>query len=321
MVYDKLMDGLRAGDIVVLDGATGTELQRRGVPMDPASWSGRATLGNDLVLQDIHSDYIRAGARVVTANTFAASPLLLKAAGLAHRSGEIIERAVAAARAARDTTPGAQDVVVAGSLSHMVPVAAGTAVVDPGRVPSPAEIGDALHAVAAGLNSAGCELIILEMMYEPGRVKLALEAALATGLPVWFGISARRGAAGNAVSFHAFEELPISSVAELIPERGVDVAGVMHTGAEMVWPALEQLRVHFKGPLMAYPDSGYFEMPDWRFVDIISPARYQEFCVDWLRCGVQLVGGCCGLGVEHIEAASRARAIVLAERGRAVAAA
>ena len=161
MAYDKLMAALRAGDIVTLDGATGTELQRRGVPMDPASWSGRATLGNDRVLQAIHGDYIRAGARVVTANTFAASPLLLKAAGLAHRSGEIIERAVAAARAARDSTPGAQDVVVAGSLSHMVPVAAGTAVVDPGRVPSPAEIGDALHAVAAGLKDAGCELIIL----------------------------------------------------------------------------------------------------------------------------------------------------------------
>ena len=321
MAYDKLMAALRAGDIVTLDGATGTELQRRGVPMDPASWSGRATLGNDRVLQAIHGDYIRAGARVVTANTFAASPLLLKAAGLAHRSGEIIERAVAAARAARDSTPGAQDVVVAGSLSHMVPVAAGTAVVDPGRVPSPAEIGDALHAVAAGLKDAGCELIILEMMYEPGRVKLALDAALATGLPVWFGLSARRGAAGEAVSFHAFEELAISSVAGLIPERGVDVAGVMHSEAEVVLPALDQLREYFKGPLMAYPDSGYFEMPDWRFVNIISPARFQEYCVHWMSCGVQLVGGCCGLGVEHIEAAGRARDIVLAERGRAAAAA
>ncbi len=244
MSYERLMASLRAGDIVVLDGATGTEMQRRGAAMDAASWSGPATLSNDRLLQSIHADYIRAGARVVTANTFAASPLMLAAAGLAERSGEII----------------------------------------------------------------------LEMMYEPSRVKLALEAALSAGLPDWFGLSARRGATGKAVSFHAFEDLPLSSVVELIPAQGVDVAGVMHSGAEIMQEALDAVRAGFKGPLMAYPDSGYFEMPDWRFVDIISPARFEEFCVAWLRSGVQLIGGCCGLGLEHIEAASRARASVLAER-------
>ncbi len=316
MAYQRLLNDLRDGGIVVLDGATGTELQRRGAAMDAASWSAPATLGNDKLLQLIHSDYIRAGARVVTANTFAASPLTLGPAGLAPRYREIIQRAVAAARAARDTTPLAHDVVVAGSLSHMVPVAAGTGVVDLGRIPSLAEIHDALHLVATGLKEAGCELIILEMMYEPSRVKLALDAALGTGLPVWFGLSARRGAAGKAVSFHSFDELPIATLVDLIPAHGVDVAGVMHTGAEIMQSALDELRAQFKGPLMAYPDSGYFEMPEWRFVDMISPARYQQFCVDWLRSGVQLVGGCCGLGVEHIEAASRARDIVLAERGR-----
>lgn len=316
MVYQRLLTCLHAGDIVVLDGATGTELQSRGATMDASSWSAPATLGHDSLLKAIHSDYIRAGARVVTANTFAASPLMLGPPGLAHRCDEIIERAVAAARCARDTTPGGQDVVVAGSLSHMVPMASGKAVADRSRLPSPGEISDAFHFVAAGLKDAGCELIILEMMHEPSRVKLAVDAALSTGLPVWFGLSARRGAAGKAVSFNSFEELPLSTLMDLVPAHGVDVVGVMHTGAEMVHEALAEVRSRFKGPLMAYPDSGYFEMPDWRFVDIISAPRYQEFCLDWLRSGVQLVGGCCGLGVAHIEAASRARAIVMAERGR-----
>ncbi|MFO1191780.1 MAG: homocysteine S-methyltransferase family protein [Rhodoferax sp.] len=314
MAYEQLMRDLRAGDILVLDGATGTELQRRGAPMDPASWCGPATLGNDRLLQAIHADYILAGSRVVTANTFAASPLMLGPAGLAHRSGEIIERAVAAARAARDTTPGGNRVVVAGSLSHMVPVASGTAVVDLAQLPSTTAVRDALFAVAHGLKASGCELILLEMMYEPNRVALALEAALSTGLPVWFGLSARRGSDGGPVCFHHVEDLPISAVTRLIPPGRVDVAGVMHTGAEIMQPALEALRQDFAGPLMAYPDSGYFEMPDWRFVDIISPERYEAFCVQWLQSGVQLVGGCCGLGVEHIRAASRARETVLAQR-------
>ena len=314
--YQALMDELRGGGIAVLDGATGTELQRRGAAMDAASWCAPATLVHDRLLQEIHADYIRAGARIVTANTFSASPMMLRPSGFAERSFEIIERAVGAARAARDRTPGGKDVVLAGSLSHMVPVAQGTAVVEPGKMPAPAEISDSFHAVAAGLKAAGCELILLEMMYEPTRVRLALEAALATGLPIWFGMSARRGADGRAVSFHHFDELPISAVAQLIPADRVDVAGVMHSGAEIVQPALDELRQSFHGPLMAYPDSGYFEMPDWRFVDIITPERFEQFCLQWLRSGVQLIGGCCGLGVAHIEAASRARDVVLAERRR-----
>jgi methionine synthase I (cobalamin-dependent) len=315
MAYQRLMQELRAGGIVLLDGATGTELQRRGAAMDAASWSAPATLVHDRLLQSIHADYIRAGARVITANTFAAAPMLLRPSGLAGRSAEIIERAVGAARAARDNAPGGTDVVLAGSLSHMVPVAQGSAVVDPGRLPAPDEMAESFHAVASGLKQAGCDLILLEMMYEPARVRLALDAALATCLPVWFGLSARRGATGRAVTFHHFDELPIASVAQLIPADRVDVAGVMHSGAEIVSAGLDELRASFKGPLMAYPDSGYFEMPDWRFVDIITPERFEQFCLSWLRSGVQLIGGCCGLGPGHIEAASRARKTVLAERG------
>ena len=313
MSYERLLADLRGGDIVILDGATGTEMQRRGAPMDASSWSAPATLGNDKLLRSIHADYIRAGARVVTANTFAASPLLLGAAGLGHRFGEIVERAVSSARAARDACDDPAQVVVAGSLSHMVPVTPGKAVVDRDRVPALDRIGDSLQQLAQALKNSGCELILLEMMYEPERARLALQAALATGLPVWFGLSARRGASGP-LSFHAFDEWPLSRVVDLIPDHGVDVAGVMHTGPEIVAASIEVLRARFKGPLMAYPDSGYFEMPDWRFVDVIAAQRFEAFCVDWLRAGVQLIGGCCGLGVAHIEAASRARAQVLAER-------
>jgi homocysteine S-methyltransferase len=80
----------------------------------------------------------------------------------------------------------------------------------------------------------------------------------------------------------------------------------MHTGSEIIGTALEDLKRHFKGPLMVYPDSGYFEMPGWRFVDIIPPHEYGVFARQWLASGVQLLGGCCGLGLPHIEEAVRA---------------
>lgn len=305
MSYAQLKRRLDAGEVVILDGATGTELQKRGVPMDPAAWCGPATLENEALLTEIHGDYIRAGAEVITANTFASSRLMLATAGYADRVEEINRRAVEAALRARDTT--GRHVVVAGSLSHMIPVAAGTDRVDPGRIPSRVEMAEAFEELAGILKLSGVDCIILEMMYHPERARLALDAALSTGLPVWFGISARRSRGGRVVSFHSAEDLPIEDVAQLLPRSGVDVAGCMHTGAELLGDVLAVIARWFSGPLMAYPDSGYFEMPDWRFVDVIPAQRLEEFYADWIRAGAQVIGGCCGLTIEHTVAAVRAR--------------
>jgi methionine synthase I (cobalamin-dependent) len=307
MRYARLKERLAAGETIILDGPTGTELQRRGAPMDPAAWCGPATLDNDRLLTEIHADYIDAGADVITANTFASSRLILAKAGLADRVREINERAVAAALRARDTAANGAAVVVAGSLSHMVPVRHGAAVTDTAQLPSDAELEDALNELGEILTGAGCEMIILEMMYHPRRIRAAVDAALATKLPVWFGASARRGRDGRAISFHQSAELPLEAVTTMIPRTGIDAAGIMHTGPEVVDDALEAVRRHFGGPLMAYPDSGYFEMPDWRFVDVVTPQRFETFCGDWIASGVQIIGGCCGLTPDHIRAAVRAK--------------
>jgi methionine synthase I (cobalamin-dependent) len=306
MRYERLKERITSGETIILDGPTGTELQRRGARMDPAAWCGPTTLENERLLTAIHADYIAAGANVITANTFASSRLMLAKAGLADRVKEINERAVDAALRARDTAADGAAVVVAGSLSHMVPLIQGTRREDPPQLPAYAELEEAFHELADILASAGCELIILEMMYDPRRVSAALDAARATKLPIWFGASARRGRDGKPISFRQSEEMSLDSVAELIPETGIDAAGIMHTGAEIVADALELIRRHFAGPLMAYPDSGYFEMPDWRFVDVITPERFEAFCRDWVASGVQIIGGCCGLTPDHIGAAVRA---------------
>ena len=307
MSYARLKKRLDAGEVVILDGATGTELQRRGVDMDPAAWCGVATLENDRVLTEIHRDYIAAGSEVITANTFASSRLMLTPAGHANEVAEINRRAVEAALRARDSAPAGREAVVAGSLSHMVPISEGTDKSDLAVMPSDAEMSDAFHELAQILKAAGAELILLEMMYHPVRAKLALEAAKATGLPVWFGLSARRGEDGRVISFYHREALPLGAVTELLPGAGVDAAGCMHSSADVTAEAQAETRKNFDGALMAYPDGGYFEMPEWRFVDVIEPARLELFFLEWLQGGTQIIGACCGLTVEHIEAAVRAR--------------
>ena len=85
---------------VILDGATGTELQRRGAPMDDDAWCAVATATHPDQLRAIHEDYIRAGADIVTANTFASARHLLERAGIGERTAELQRLAVRLAREA-----------------------------------------------------------------------------------------------------------------------------------------------------------------------------------------------------------------------------
>lgn len=189
--YAETEDRLRRGGIVLLDGGTGTELQRRGVAMDPQAWCGPAALAHAGVLEEVHRAYIAAGADVITTNTFASSRLMLEPAGFADRFEEINRTAVATAHRARDAS-GRPDVLVAGSLSHMCPIVRGAAQPDPTRRPSIAAMAEAISELALLLRDEGCDLILLEMMYDPRRLGPALDAAMQTGLPVWAGFSARR---------------------------------------------------------------------------------------------------------------------------------
>lgn len=274
--------------------------------MDPAAWCGPATLDNVPILESIHRDYISAGADVITANTYASSRLMLEHAGYGDHFEEINRCAVAVAHKAREAS-GRSDVVVAGSLSHMCPMTADSDRADPKREPSSGAMRDAFYEHASLLRDAGCDLILLEMMYCPRRAPLAFEAALATGLPVWAGFAARREKNGEIVGFERERLVPIAEVLSVLEWADVQAAGLMHTAADVVADATAILKRHYSGTLLAYPDSGYFRMPSWQFEDIIVPEVLVEFARDWIDNGVQILGGCCGLSPAHIAALARER--------------
>ncbi len=301
MPYAKMERRLRRGGIVILDGGTGTELERRGVPMDPEAWSGPASLEYTDVLEGIHRDYIAAGADVITANTYASSRLLLNHAGIGDRFEEINRATVGAAQRARKAS-GRDDVLIAGSVSHRGPVVSGTARPDLARASSEAEMADAFGELAMFLRDEGCDLILLEMMYYPERMGPAFRAAAETGLPVWAGFSARRGTDGQVLSFAPEREIPFRETVQMLKSFNVAAAGIMHTPSNVVGDALDILAGVFDGPLLAYPDSGYFKSPLWQFEDVIPPDEFHRFATEWVERRVQIVGGCCGLSPGHIAA-------------------
>ncbi len=292
MSYQGLKNDLNRGAVVLMDGATGTELQRRGIRMDPEAWCGTAALQNAAALEAVHRDYLAAGARLITANTFATSRVVLNAAGLGARFDEINRVTLDAARVAAADYPGA---VVAGSLSHMIP--------DP--APAPAAFAESCEELASTLKQAGCDVILLEMMFAPERMEAAFAAAIRTGLPVWAGFSVRRGKSGGStevLSFAQTRDIPFAEILAILKDQPVDAAGIMHSEPEVTGDALAMLRGAFDGPLTAYPDSGHMTDHNWHFDQVIAPAQLHDYAVGWIDRGAQVLGGCCGLGVAHVAA-------------------
>ena len=298
MSYGSIQKQLDAKELIVLDGGIGTELERRGVSMDHAAWSAVASVEQSDVLEQIHVDYVRAGARVVTANTFSSSRPMLEAAGYGDRFDEVNRAAIEIAQRARDLA-GVEGISVAGSLSHWTEGYPGM------PKPSAQQLRDIFGEMTRMMKASGVDLILLEMMYLPERIEIAGAAAVETGLPVWMGFSARRGEDGRVLTYASDQDLPLEEIVGLADRPGIAAAGLMHTPSDLIADALEVVRSRFSGPVYAYPDSGYFKMPNWQFENI-KLNTLARFARGWAESGIAAIGGCCGLTPDHVRAVSRA---------------
>ncbi|MGB0147979.1 MAG: homocysteine S-methyltransferase family protein, partial [Ilumatobacteraceae bacterium] len=118
--------------------------------------------------------------------------------------------------------------------------------------------------------------------------------------PVWFGLSVREGSHGGPILFDQHAERPISDIFHLIDAR-VEAVSIMHSRADLIEPAIAEIRSHWSGPMAVYPDSGHFEMPSWNFNDVMAPPVFADYAQRWRDLGCLAIGGCCGLGPSHIE--------------------
>ncbi len=304
-VFKRLADG----EVVVIDGGTGTQLQAEGVPMDDEIWSARANLEHSDVVQSVHEAYIRAGAEVIIANTFAANRAALEPGGLGAQVAEANRSAVRAALRARDAAAG-RAVAVAGSMSSFCSIAMhgrgtdghggeagepGAASEDP-RFPSLANFREQ----AALLADAGVDLIALELMEAPGYGRAAIQAATETGLPVWLGIAPVRlddGSLGTDPELGS--GLSFTELVAQLATPGLAAVTVMHAKPDVAPDAIGVIRKYFTGPIGVYAESGDWAAPNWVF-NGLSPDEYVLEADSWVSQGAQIIGGCCGVGPGHI---------------------
>ncbi len=300
--YKRLMSRLQSGECVLIDGGTGTEVERRGVPQLKHAWNSGGTLSHPDIVREIHEDYIRHGAEIVISNTFATSRNLLEDAGVVELFEDYNRRAVELACEARESL-GRDNVLVAGGISHWSFT---------GRLPSLGDLREGAAEQAAVMASAGADLIMLEMMIDVPRMLAVLEGASRSGLPVWVGLSCAPDANGvmclqdgdanedGVVKAGAGGTL-VDAVSAL---KGTDIPllSIMHTEVDHVDACLDILDEHWRRLVGVYAHSGNYCEDAWIFEGTISPKDYATASRRWVERNVQIIGGCCGIRPEHIAA-------------------
>lgn len=300
----NVMDRLESGETLILDGATGSELHRRGVnvsegasPGRLGAWSATASLEAPDVLQQIHEDYLRVGADIITTNTFFTYASRLACIGKSEEWEAHARSAARIAQVARERVrPGAY---VAGSIA-----------------PSP-DIGDVwadLGAASAVLVEEGADVLLAEYLGTIDDCLRAIETCGGSGLPLFLGL--RHVTEDGTLQYgESFTDL-----GEALEGREPASVLLMCSAPEAISRCLPLLREVFDGPTGAYGNIGYERNPEFtghqdeqwhRFdqgrLDAYRPERYATWVNQWVSCGAQIVGGCCGTGPAHIEAVNRER--------------
>lgn len=299
MSYEQIAAKLKQGLPIIIDGGTGTDMEARGAKMNSATWCADANRNFGDIITQVHADYIKSGAEVIAANTFATSMLSFNAYG---RDGEVEELdalAISYAKKAAAKT----GVAVAGSFSTMRPVIEGSDRTDFSKSWTEAKAKALFRRKAANLKKHDVDFIMMEMMRDADYSLWACEVAKETGLPIWICISVER-VNGELVGFGRNDQ-KLTDFAPKLAALKPDAMCIMHTSPNDTDEALKILRQSWNGPMGAYPECGYYKAPNWVFQDVIAPDDLVSKAHDWRKLGATIFGGCCGIGPNHIVALAK----------------
>jgi S-methylmethionine-dependent homocysteine/selenocysteine methylase len=298
-MVDALARLLAAQDVVLLDGATGTELERRGFATPLPLWTAEAASRAPELLRQVHLDYLEAGADIITANTFRTNPYTLRRMGREAEAAALTEKSVALAR---EACRAAGHGVVAGCLAPLEDC------YHPELVPLPEVLHRAHAAHATNLAAAGADLLLVETMGTAREAQAAAAAALATGLPVLVSFILDPRGHGTLLSG---EDLTagLAHLRRLAVGRA-RVGGflVNCTPRALALAALPRMQdAGDPRPLGAYPNRGE---PDaergWKDDPSGTPAACAAWARDARARGARFLGGCCGMTPAHIRAMANA---------------
>jgi len=269
----------------LLDGAWGTELQKRGLPVGASP--DLMCLENPAAVEQVARAYVEAGSDIILTNSFGANSMALARHGLAMRSAEINRAAVSISlKASGGKTR------VFGSIGPT------------GLLLSPGDAGgtEALRAFseqAQALAGAGAHGLAVETMSDIEEALLALRAARETGLPVAVSMAYDSGEDG----LYTMMGVHVREASRRLSEAGAHIVGAnCGTGLEHSELLVANIREATAAPVWIKPNAGLPELVNGRVVYRTAPAEFASHAAAMIHAGASYIGGCCGTAPDHIRA-------------------
>ncbi|TVQ52830.1 MAG: homocysteine S-methyltransferase [Rhodobacteraceae bacterium] len=287
--------------VVLLDGGMGQELLARTGAKPTPLWSAQVMLDHPQAVEDLHLDYIRAGARVITLNAYSTEPSRLEKFGDPARFSEMQRLACDLALRARDR---------AGAEGAGVRIAGCLPPLEWSYRPDIARATDEARPVYARIvaeQAPHVDLFLCETMAAASEAVGAAEAAAETGKPVWVAYTLATTPAGRLRSGETIE-----AAAAPVPQAQAILANC--SAPEVIGAGMAALRATGK-PFGGYANGFATVEEEYDVggtVDVLSartdlgPAAYADHAMRWVAEGATLVGGCCETGPAHIAAIARA---------------
>ena len=297
MSYAYVHDKLVHGRLVVLDGAIGTEILRRDV-----TWADHQLKRRPDVVRAIHADYLRAGADVISTNTFQLSRRgfsqhfkdvehmrHIGAPDLETRWADLIRAGVQLAREARAEAGRADRAAVAGAMTTL------EWCFRPDLAPDPGQAELEYRELAETFADAGCDLLLIETINSVAEAVAAARAARSVGIPFWIAFVPDQ-------SGQLFSGETLTQACAALRLLSPDAILMNCAPPPDIAAGLGELVPQWSGPAGCYAHIGRFDPPEWLFTDEYPPERYVQLARAWREQGASIIGGCCGTTPAQIAA-------------------
>ena len=267
---------------LILDGATGTNLQKAGMPggVCPELW----ILDHPGVILDLQRSYVEAGSDILYAPTFSGNRIKLAEYHAQDRIREINKELVLLSRQAADGRA-----LVAGDMTMT-----GASLLPAGNMDID-ELIEVYKEQASCLLEAGVDLFVVETMMSLAETRAALIAIRdLCDLPVITSLTFQE----NGRTLYGTD--PVTAIT-VLQNLGADVVGInCSSGPEEMLPLIRKMREYADVPLLAKPNAGLPVLIGEKTVYPMEAEEFASYGPDFIRAGVGLVGGCCGTGPDHI---------------------
>jgi len=273
--------------VILLDGATGTELQARGMPegVCPELWC----LDNSSCIRSVHEDYIQAGSDVIYTCTFGANRFKLLEYGASTIEEINTELAGIAKKAAGENCLVAGDIGPTGRF------------IEPFGEVAFDEAVEVFKEQARGLIKGGADLIVIETQLDIQEARAALIAVKELS-DIFTMVSMTYESSGRTLGGTD----PVSALITL-QSLGADAVGCnCSTGPEGMIPLVRAMQPYATVPLMAKPNAGLPKLRDGKTYFDMQPDQFCTHAADFISSGVRLIGGCCGTTPAHIKELKKA---------------